>query len=247
MKHLSFYNKKSCSITGNVIFIYILLSCLAFFTAGCGHSNLYIDGMDKNTAVPALKVPVKFYVKNNIYLSNCLVRYYPHLFTSDAQSHGAIPISVNGYGNGVNAPTIHSGVSAIKHPFIFFVRGDGGFINIFSVFSCGLLPGLFTKDGSYKFEIKINDDVYNKELPYNITSVKNLGLIGFILPTSFLIPLKTPLAKGIGSGNYVHGEINESKLKEYCQVFVHILSTIPEEKIEEIYFSKFTPHTKLLN
>ena len=68
MKHLSFYNKKSCSITGNVIFIYILLSCLAFFTAGCGHSNLYIDGMDKNTAVPALKVPVKFYVKNNIIL-----------------------------------------------------------------------------------------------------------------------------------------------------------------------------------
>ena len=66
----------------------------------------------------------------------------------------------------------------------------------------------------------------------------NAGVVGLFLPSSALLLLdndKIYSKVGNGVGGY---KFNEDRLKDYCQIFVHLLSQVPEEKIAELYLNQ---------
>ena len=215
----------SFSISAGIFF------CIIF--SGCMRTNVYIDNIESYRNIPTYKVPVKFYIQNDTTVSNYCVQNYPQLFTADVKE--AVPIKVI-YPWSLKKASIH--------------KGDGDlFTALLSLCSFGILPGIDTANGQATFAVCLPTFEAHEKLSYKVLSLANAGPVGVILPSCQLLPSwgavlsggKTTVPFTISTVDF-----NQKYLDSYCRIFIHLLSTVPEEKIERLYFSQLVSPIKLL-
>lgn len=210
-------------------YLCIPLLFLSYLCVGCKHTNVYIEGIEQCTNEPSYRVPIKFCITNNVIVSDYCVKNYPHLFTNDSEA--AIPMTIEAPWGRKDAVAANENI---------------GFTFALSFCSFGIIPAILTRDGMCKFGIKLPSTEVSKDFPFEIVSVANVGIVGYLLPTCLLQPKWDAVLSGWGRPRHVYVNFNEKYLGPYCRVFVHLLSSVPAKKIERLYYSQMVPPVKLL-
>ena len=221
--------------TFNLFFICVFSGiCLT----GCGSINasIHIRDMDKCNNVPKYKIPVKFCIVNNKKISDHCIKNYPDLFTGDTGQ--AVKMSVY---------LPESPLERIYMPM------NGTFF--LSLLSLGIIPAVGNKEEKCNFEIKLHLDTFGKTEQKFVKVTRgtaNIGIVGLLLPTCQLFSSRNAVFSGRSWGLgeqgfwYVDENFNEECLPVFCKVILHLLSTIPSEKIVNHYISNIAPPVELL-
>ena len=212
------------------IFFTAIAIFICCFTTGCVRCNVYIEDMEKYTNVPSYNIPVKFHIVNNAMISNYCTSNYPDLFTSESAS--SLPVTVD-------APWITN----YRHK----TTTNSNLTFVLSFLTLGVLPYFGSTEYECNFGINTGGISVNQKLPYSVIRVGNAGITGLFFPSCLLLsPSWNATFSGKSNSSITNLSINEKFIPSYCRVFIHLLSTIPEEKIEQLYFARMIPKVELL-
>lgn len=159
-----------------------------------------------------------------------IVRYFPGIFTEDPQDGLTCRI------------IIYNDAQPEEHNY----WSNHGLLGIFSFISLGLLPWKQEKTQNLIFKIQIEELSGSTKLPLFMKYRNSAGILGILGLQYLLSPAENAWFYGDSERAFNVLNIKEQHRKDFAALIVSEFCKISKDKVEELYLSRKTQKSRLL-
>lgn len=224
----------------------VLLAVINIIGAGCVYTQGTFSDEKNITRYKPYELPIKFYIEDISFTKarngltffseaeaerwkNQLGKYYPQVFSNSPEQALKVKFIFKASSYAKNVPAYAPLTMLLSLPTL------------------GLIPGINKFDMDSSLQTIIEDVEKTTQFSLKFYARGNIGIIGLLLPTRFLLPSAKNSLFTSKSWSAIHDyTVEEEKMKSFLKIFVAQIYSFPKEKIWILYNSKFGKNVQLL-